>query len=339
MTSQGASLVGALDFLGCTFCLGDAGSYSIACWPTTSAQSTCLSQQNALASATTISVETSSAGGARGSLPNTRLACAVGSSGGGGGDSNPCFDREVSTACRLIDQNGTPSAAFSDCFGQAQHGVAERVLMKDLTAGDRVLSSESEITRVIVNQHVNSPRTSPMLEIHHASGTLSLTPDHVLLVDGHFVPAREAKAGATLSSGAVIEAVSGTTSGIISPLTANGRILAAGPTGTPIIATVWGEWIAAFMLERSTASIVSGISYFFPEATQAYYDALLEAFFDALTPSLKRVAVMPAPTVTLTMVLLDLAMALGFVFFSAASLKGAAALLAVVGVIKMRAKA
>ena len=132
-----------------------------------------------------------------------------------------------------------------------------------------------------------------MLEIHHASGTLSLTPDHVLLVDGHFVPAREAKAGATLSSGAVIEAVSGTTSGIISPLTANGRILAAGPTGTPIIATVWGEWIAAFMLDRSTASIVSGISYFFPEATQAYYDALLEAFFDALTPSLKRVAVMP----------------------------------------------
>ena len=149
------------------------------------------------------------------------------------------------------------------------------------------------MTRVIVNQHVTSARTSPMLEFRHASGSLSLTPDHVLLVDGEFVPSREATAGSTLSSGAVIEAITGTMSGIISPLTTNGRILAAGPTGTPVVATVWGAWIAPFMRDRSTVSITRGVSYLFPEAAQAYYDMLLEPLFDALMPSLKRVAVMP----------------------------------------------
>ena len=57
---------------------------------------------------------------------------------------------QVSTACRLIDQTGSPSAAFADCFDQAEHGVAERVLMKDLAAGDFVLSSESEVRRVLI---------------------------------------------------------------------------------------------------------------------------------------------------------------------------------------------
>ena len=68
-----------------------------------------------------------------------------------------CFSRETE-ACRIINTDATPSAAFRACFDEpAPSTVAERVKMTALTGGDYVLSAGKELayefTRVIVNQH------------------------------------------------------------------------------------------------------------------------------------------------------------------------------------------
>ena len=61
--------------------------------------------------------------------------------------------------------------------------------MADLASGDLVLtqaqSGEAVVTRVVVNQHVLSRKTSEMITMHMSDGrTLSLTPDHALFVNG-----------------------------------------------------------------------------------------------------------------------------------------------------------
>ena len=72
-------------------------------------------------------------------------------------DGGTCFSREAE-ACRILDIDATPSAAFRACFDEpAPSTVAERVKMTALTGGDYVLSAGKglayEFTRVIVNQH------------------------------------------------------------------------------------------------------------------------------------------------------------------------------------------
>lgn len=237
--------------------------------------------------------------------------------------------------CRLINPAAESSAAFDDCYGDKVHKamdlrVAERVLMARLSSGDLVLASPSEATRVIVNQHTTESKTWPMLDITHSVGTLSLTADHVLLVDGAFVPAASARAGSVLSSGATIESVGASTGGIISPLTASGTILAAGPTGAPVIASVFGEWAATYMLGRSTASLSRGLAYIFPANAQQYYDGMIEPLLTAAMPVLKNIVTMPSPLVDLFVLLLDAALAAGFVVYSAASLSGLLVALVVV---------
>ena len=79
----------------------------------------------------------------------------------------------------------------------------------------------------------------------------TVTPSHVIMVDGAFLPAREAKVGAALSAG-VITKVTETAGSVINPVTASGTILAAGPTGAPVLASVYGEWIADYFLGVAT---------------------------------------------------------------------------------------
>ena len=111
-----------------------------------------------------------------------------------------------------------------------------------------------------------------MVDIRHSRGTLSLTPDHVLLVDGAYVPARTVQAGALLAFNATVTAVGYSTGGIISPLTVSGHIFAAGPTGAPVAATVWPEWIADTMLATTfyplPLSLASLSARIFPESVQ-----------------------------------------------------------------------
>ena len=91
-----------------------------------------------------------------------------------------------------------------------------------------------ELSRVIVNEHVAITATSTMLTIEHERGTLTLTPDHVLLADGAYKPAAAVRVGALLEPTSKVTKVTRTRGGIINPVTANGLILAAGPTGAPV---------------------------------------------------------------------------------------------------------
>merc|ERR1719149_163795 len=103
----------------------------------------------------------------------------------------------------------------------------------------------------------------------------SLTPDHVLELDGEWAPAREAKAGSRLSNGRTVERVTDARSGIINPLTASGTILANG-----VVASVYPEWISTHMLSSKLyplpLSACNLLTYLFPAPAQTFYDAAIE---------------------------------------------------------------
>eukprot|EP00966_Prymnesium_polylepis_P217668 5037743-Prymnesium_polylepis.2 len=52
-----------------------------------------------------------------------------------------------------------------------------------------------------------------MIHVQHERGTLSLTPDHVLFANGHFVAARDLKEGAVLAPASRVTAVRHVVSG------------------------------------------------------------------------------------------------------------------------------
>merc|ERR1719253_1858612 len=198
--------------------------------------------------------------------------------------------------------------------------------MTDLTAGDYVVGG-----RVIVNQHKNADLQSQLLKVEHAEGSISLTPDHVLNVDGSFVAAREATVGSKLGNSEVSR-VTPTTGDIINPLTTSGKIMADG-----VLASTYPEWIASYMLGRSTALASSLLSFLFPATTQAYYDAALERFFQSSSRTLVHLKeVLPAPLVALTFLVADVLIAAGFVAFSLCSLKSLVALVALDAALKSR---
>ena len=144
------------------------------------------------------------------------------------------------------------------CFGEAEGDAAARVPMRALKAGDLVLSSPTEATRVIVNQHAAVRLASSVVVIEHESGSLALTPDHVLWADGAFRAAREVREGSVLEPASQVTKacvtiriplhpyaselavplyasqvtkLAAATHGVVNPLTTRGTILAAGPTG------------------------------------------------------------------------------------------------------------
>merc|ERR1719161_1279949 len=135
-----------------------------------------------------------------------------------------CFSR-TATACRLL-QPASAGDALAACFGGGLDAVAERVSMDALVAGDTVLADGAALTRVVVNQHAGVKAAAPMLTLHFEGGSLSLTADHVLLLDGALSPARLAAAGSVLSSGRKVSAVTHGSQGVVNPITAAGTILA-----------------------------------------------------------------------------------------------------------------
>lgn len=255
--------------------------------------------------------------------------------------SDPCFSATASFACLLGDAAVPPSTAYDHCFGNGG-SMAERVPMSQLKAGDLILSSPTEATRVIVNQHAAVSAYAPMVEVVHEHGTLALTPDHVLLVDGAFKPAREVHVGSTLSSSSVVTHVSRAAHKIISPVTTDGRILAAGPTGAPVLATVWPEWVAPLLLANPLPyplplSLSAAASYVFPATVQTYYDQVLEPLFTRATASLKEAKhALPAPAALGLILAVDVLVVAGLGLWAAAGLKGVATLLAVAAIAKSR---
>jgi len=218
------------------------------------------------------------------------------------------------------------------CFSRDTHAVlasGEAILMTSLRSGDWVYDGPHSIARVIVNQHKAAHLSSPLLKVEHARGSITLTPDHVLHVDGLFVAAREVLVGSKLGTSNV-SCITPITGGVINPLTTSGKIMADG-----VLACTYPDWIASYMLGRSTTSASSLISFLFPATTQAYYDAHLEHFFHWSSPKLVHLKnALPTLLVSPVFVVGDLLVAAGFVAFSLSSLKGLVVLFTLVSALK-----
>jgi len=238
------------------------------------------------------------------------------------GAAAPCFAAEVTTACRLLSPTASAAAAFDDCFGAGDSQAGERVLMTELTAGDRVLASESEVARVLFNQHAAVTKAAPTLTITHTEGSLTLTPDHVLYADGAFVAAREVKPGSALSSGASVTAVTTSTHTVINPVTTTNTILAAGLEGAPVLSSTHPEWAAALLMESPVRlSATSALSYAFPRQVQAFYDAVMEDVNSQVAWK-KMVGTADPSTMLPLLALVDLMCAAAFLVYSVASVEG-----------------
>lgn len=178
-----------------------------------------------------------------------------------------CFAKEASTAC-LAFGDATPAAAYAQCYEGAAEESAKLVLMKELTAGDRVLTITEgllAITRVVVNQHAHADKSAPMLTLHTSQGAVSMTPDHAVFVDGALVAASEAKAGSVLTTAegeVAVARVTKSEAGIINPVTATGTILAS-DASAPILAASHPIHIAPLMLESSVARSVANAALYF----------------------------------------------------------------------------
>ena len=220
-------------------------------------------------------------------------------------------------------------------FGEKMGASAERVATTEISAGDLVLSTKDEISRVIVNQHKQVDRFSKMVNIEHENGSLELTPDHVLLVDGAFVAARNVVKGSSLS-GSTVSSVSHTIGGIINPVTTSGKILIAGMTGEPVVSSTYPEWIAEYMIGKSTASLSSAVSYLFPGSVQAFWDNVLEA---AISDNFGAVSAAASASPLASFLIADVALVAGFVAYSALSLPALAALVVLVQAKKAMRKA
>jgi len=234
----------------------------------------------------------------------------------------PCFAAETTTACKIVG-DVAPAEARRQCYDETKGTDAELVLMKNLAAGDVVLAADAagalSLERVVVNQHKANPLASALLEVHHSAGVLSLTPDHVLVVDGAFVPARDAKPGSALTladgSKAAVERVAAAHGAVVNPVTSSGTIVADG-----VVAATHPEWSAGFMMASETTPLplFYAAAAAFPATTQAYYDAVLEPLLDALGAHVKPAA-LGASALVAPFVAADAAAALGLVAFAGAA--------------------
>ena len=158
-----------------------------------------------------------------------------------------------------------------------------------------------------------------MVNIEYSdNATLSLTPDHMLLVDGKFAAARHVIPGSILTPNASVKRVYGSTEAIISPVTVSGTVLAAGATGPPLVASVYPEWISDWMLATRVyplpLSLSAALAYLFPLNVQRFYDVSLEPFFVETASALKAFkGAAPAPLVTLAMIVFDVGLSCAFV--------------------------
>ena len=262
-----------------------------------------------------------------------------------GDDDAVCFGRERTAACRLFDRATSAAAAQSACWGAASPAAgrpaaataaAALVSMSELVAGDLVLTEKGgapSIDRVVVLQHrkASFPASATLLTLVHAAGALTLTPNHVVWLDGSFHPARAAAVGSTLSNGLTVTAVTTHVGGIVNPIVAGGTILASDKAGGgPVLAATADEWTVDVLLSAYPKYSPScALAYYFPEAAQAYYDDALEPLFNAAVPTLATLkASTPAPLVGLALVAGDAALAAGFGAY-VLGCKGAATLAAV----------
>jgi len=173
-----------------------------------------------------------------------------------------CFAKETTTTCR-ITQGASVEASFDACYkGRGQ--AAELVLMAELEAGDVVLTATPEgslvKTTVVVNQHLAHEVTSEILTLSTSDGaSISLTPDHALVINGGLAPAAEAKIGASLTgphgTSTTVKRIHSSAAPVVNAVTASGTILAS-DGGRPVLAASHPAWIAHLVVESPSARAV-----------------------------------------------------------------------------------
>eukprot|EP00287_Rhodomonas_sp_CCMP768_P008600 CAMPEP_0196733494 /NCGR_PEP_ID=MMETSP1091-20130531/12520_1 /TAXON_ID=302021 /ORGANISM="Rhodomonas sp., Strain CCMP768" /LENGTH=465 /DNA_ID=CAMNT_0042076869 /DNA_START=26 /DNA_END=1423 /DNA_ORIENTATION=+ len=205
-----------------------------------------------------------------------------------------CFDRATTTACRRLIDTSSPQEAYNACFSTSTTTsavtstpvAAERVLMRHLHANDFVLSTNDNgslvFDRIVMNQHIfHSHLQSTLLTIDHDKGQLSVTPDHILPIDGELQAARNIRIGSHLVTpldGVVtVSRIASKVSGIINPVTTSGVIVAADIQGSPVVSSTFGEWMLPLMAAKPLPySIINMLASLFPETGQAFHDLVLE---------------------------------------------------------------
>jgi len=227
------------------------------------------------------------------------------------GDSSSCFGSEASMVCR-----------DADC--------TKRTLMTELKAGD-VVATAHGLERVVVNQHKAGSHMATLLKIETAGAAITVTPDHVILVDGRFVPAEQAVVGASLSAG-VITKVSTSHGGIVNPVTPSGTVLVVDKNGgEAVVASTHPAWIANLFLEAPTFPFLASrlASYFAPASTQIFYQATEEAIAHAV-PYMKRAdAALPKAAFPLGIIAADVVFSLGVAVHALAMPLGVAGIVTV----------
>ena len=216
-----------------------------------------------------------------------------------------CFDAETSTVCRLSAAAADPLEAYAACFGGGASvggggkAVAERVPMTSLISGDRVLDVGEDgalrTTTIIVNQHrdsVGEHRSTKILTLKYVGGELSLTPHHMIHLDGELQPASAARAGSVLmgARGPVkLLGVKAKEGHIINPLTHSGTLLAASTHGAPVLASVASTpdaQAALTWLRADHAWVADGMALLarspLAPAWQTFYDVVFEYFLAPL---------------------------------------------------------
>jgi len=245
-----------------------------------------------------------------------------------------------------VNLASSPKSALAACFTVPDPSVAVRVGMAELSAGDIVLSAGKDdstptFTRVLVTQHRVAVVTSPVMQLHHPNGTLALTPDHVLLVDGVYQAARSVTSGSVLSPSSAVQHIVYVQDAVVNPITLSSTILAAGPDGSPVLSSTHPEWIASTLLTTKVyplpVSLASFVSFAFPSTTQAFYDAYLEPFFNTVAPMLKGFkSASPAPFLLPAFAAFDLVLLCGFVVFAAITSKVAVALFVIAAAVAVQ---
>lgn len=244
-----------------------------------------------------------------------------------------CFGADTSLACRLrqtadlwsstIGRLGQPAevearAAFEACF-RGGSGDAELVPLTRLRSGDYVITldpaGEPVLDHIVLNQHLGSSQWAKLLRLETAEGAaITVTPEHVILLDGIFVAAAEAQLGASLSAGSIVR-ITEAAGRIINPVTASGTILVADTAadGMPNLASTHPRWIAPFMLAAPTFPFVTThlLSQLAPETLQASYSTIEHVIAAALPLPVRASATVPSAFFAFGVLVVDAIFALG----------------------------
>ena len=127
--------------------------------------------------------------------------------------------------------------------------------MAALQPGDAVLTASPRdgalaTTTVMVNQNTTEDKLADVLTLHTAGGgSLSLTGDHALFVDGSLIAAADVKVGSVLTSGIVRRVAKAEGVAVVNAVTAAGTILVSDGEGAPALAASHPVWLASLVLD------------------------------------------------------------------------------------------